>query len=271
MVETNNYSWDMLIVARSTAVAAEAYLDDLGDNVRGDANVRQIPDGFKSRTYLGTSAYGTHIGYRTDKYQQGPQSWTDFFDVKKFPGRRAMRKAPFDTIEQALLADGVAPEKLYPLDFDRAYKKLDQIKKDVAVWFSGGAQAAQILKTGEVDMIATWNSRTAAAINDGAPAKVVWNQAVCTTEGVAILKGSPNIEACREFVKFVARPDRQAVIEEITLGPTNPGAFKFIKPERAALLPTAPEIFRQTVLVDDAYWLKERDKAFERFNAWIIS
>ena len=33
-----------------------------------------------------------------------------------------MRRNPVDTVEQALLADGVSPERLYPCDFDRAYR-----------------------------------------------------------------------------------------------------------------------------------------------------
>lgn len=271
MVETKNIAWDMLWGPASVAVASSQYIEELGSKVNDDPNVKNIPDNFRTSKHMGTSAYATHMAYRTDKFQAGPANWADFFDLKKFPGRRAMRKAPFDTLEQALLADGVTPDKLYPLDLDRAFKKLDQIKKDVAVWFSGGAQASQILKTGEIDLIATWNSRTAAAINDGAPAKVVWNQALVTFEGPMILKGTPNGDACRELIRFCARPDRQAFLEELTLGPTNPNAFKTIKPERAALLPTSPEVLPVLVTMNDEYWLKARDQAVERFNAWIIS
>ena len=41
----------------------------------------------------------------------------------------------------ALLADGVAPSKLFPLDLDRAFHKLDQIKPNVAVWWKTGDQS----------------------------------------------------------------------------------------------------------------------------------
>ncbi len=61
----------------------------------------------------------------------GPQSWTDFFDTAKFPGPRSLP----DTGDRewwvplaALLADGVAPDKAFPMDIDRAYKKLDALK-----------------------------------------------------------------------------------------------------------------------------------------------
>ena len=65
-----------------------------------------------------------------------------------------MRKNPIDTLEIALMADGVAPKDLYPLDLDRAFRKLDEIKDHIAVWWTGGAQSTQLLESGEVDMIA---------------------------------------------------------------------------------------------------------------------
>ncbi|MGO8077848.1 extracellular solute-binding protein, partial [Rhizobium leguminosarum] len=69
----------------------------------------------------------------------------DLFDTAKFPGKRTFYKwsAP-GVIEEALLADGVAADKLYPLDLERAFKKLDTIKSDI-VWWSGGAKSQQLL------------------------------------------------------------------------------------------------------------------------------
>ena len=72
------------------------------------------------------SCYSTVIAYRPDAFPNGaPKSWADFWDVKAFPGPRSLRNHPVDNIEAALMADGVAPDKLYPLDVDRAFKKLD--------------------------------------------------------------------------------------------------------------------------------------------------
>ncbi len=110
-------------------------------------------------------------------------SWTDFFNVEKFPGRRAMRKNPIDSLEQALLADGVPLDKLYPLDVDRAFKVLDKIKPHIAVWWTGGAQSTQLLQSGEVEMTTGWNARLQAAIDGGAPAKIIWNQGLYSIEG----------------------------------------------------------------------------------------
>lgn len=69
----------------------------------------------------------------------GPD-FADVWDVKKFPGRRALRKFPRDTIEAALRADGVpgGPE-IYkvlgaPGGWDRAFRTLDRIKPHVNLW-----------------------------------------------------------------------------------------------------------------------------------------
>lgn len=272
MVETKNYAWDMVLVPKAVVLSAIDYLEPLGPGVLNDARVREIPARYKSDHQVGTSAYATILSYRTDRYPaNGPSRWADLFDVKRFPGRRALRKAPFDTVEEALLADGVPPEKLYPCDFDRAFKKLDQIKKDVSLWWTAGAQTSQLLKTGEVDLIPTWNSRATAAINDGAPARIVWNEGLYTFEGVAILKGTPNADACRELAKFVARPDRQALLEALTIGPTNPAAYDLIKPDRASMLPTAPNNLKTMTQIDEEFWAKARDQANDRFDAWLLA
>jgi putative spermidine/putrescine transport system substrate-binding protein len=53
--------------------------------------------------------------------------------VRRFPGPRSLRNHPVDNLEFALLADGAAMDKLYPIDMDRAFRKLDEIRQHVAV------------------------------------------------------------------------------------------------------------------------------------------
>src|SRR5262249_435317 len=48
---------------------------------------------------------GTNLVYRKDKFPNGgPQSWTDFWDVKKFPGSRCFYDRSFSCLAFALLA-----------------------------------------------------------------------------------------------------------------------------------------------------------------------
>jgi len=141
------------------------------------------------------------------------------------------------------MADGVAAKDIYPIDADRAFKKLDQIKSAVDVWWTGGAQTSQLLKTGEVDMLYTWNGRAQVAIDDGAPVEMVWDGAVWAFEGWCILNGGPNVDLCREFIEYAADGDRQAKFTpHVAYGPTNPGAYASIDAERAKVLPTIQSI-----------------------------
>ncbi|MGO4843700.1 extracellular solute-binding protein, partial [Rhizobiaceae sp. 2RAB30] len=60
-------------------------------------------------------------------------------------------------------ADGVEEEKLYPLDLDRAFAKLEQIKDHVSVWWQAGAQPPQLLKDNEVQYAVSWSGRVTSA------------------------------------------------------------------------------------------------------------
>jgi len=156
--------------------------------------------------------------------------------------------------------------------FGPAFKQLDKIKKNINIWWTGAAQTSQMLATGEVDMVPTFNGRAQDAIDGGAPVALSWNQAIWTYGGMAILKGGPNIDACRKFVKFCANAERQATLAKyIAVGPTNPNAFKHLPPERAAVLGTAPKNFEQSIEMDAAFWGKEKDVGTERFDQWLVS
>ena len=58
---------------------------------------------------VGAIVYNFILAYDGAKIADGPKSWADFWDVKKFPGKRAMRQGPKTNLEIALMADGVAP------------------------------------------------------------------------------------------------------------------------------------------------------------------
>ena len=62
------------------------------------------------------------------------------------------------------MADGVPPDQVYkvlsaPGGIDRAIKKLTELKPHIAVWWSSGAQSAQFMVDGAVDMVMGWNGR----------------------------------------------------------------------------------------------------------------
>jgi putative spermidine/putrescine transport system substrate-binding protein len=275
MVETGNYTWDGALLSKSshTSLVNIGYLEPIAPAGGPGPNVSAIPENMRTEFLSGNDVYATIMCTRTDTVAKAPDTWADFWDSEGFPGLRSMHKSPFDTMEFALMADGVAPnvDALYPIDFDRAFKSLDRIKDDVVVWWTGGAQTSQLLKSGEVDIMYTWNGRAQVAIDAGAPVEINWNQGMWTFEGWGILKGTPNADLVREFIEFCAQPDRQAAFTPyVAYGPTNPGAFEYVDPERAKLLPTNPKYINNLIETDTDFWGDHKDAAYERFNAWLL-
>lgn len=272
MVENKTYTWDMAHVSKDVheALAGMGHLEPL--NL--DSALASLPAQYKSPTYAGVDVVGSILGYRTDRFPAGkaPRTWADYWDVKRFPGRRALRRNPMETLEYALLADGVSPSALYPLDVDRAFRALDRIRKDVSVWWTSGAQTSQLLKSAEVDLCPTWNGRAQVVADEGAPVAIMWSQFLFTTEGWIIPKGSPKADLCRQFIAFCNAPERQAAFTKaLAYGPTLPEAYRLIDEKRARTFASHPENIKGGIEQNVAYWAKQRDTLTERFNGWVTA
>ena len=275
MVETKTYTWDMAKISQPAILLLtqgdKIFLEKHG--LENDPNVMSIPAAFMSPYGVATNVYSTVLAYRTDAFKgrKAPASWADFWNVKDFPGRRSLRKHPFDTIEESLMASGVPTSSLYPLNVDQAFANLDKISPSIDVWWNSGAQVTQMLTSGEVDMIATWVSRPQNAMIDGAPVAISWNQNLWGVDNLSILAGTPNADACLEFIKFASDPKRMAQqTEYYPAGVTQPEAFKYIKPEVAKNCPTYPDNIKNGVQINAKYWLQNQAAVTERFNSWIL-
>jgi putative spermidine/putrescine transport system substrate-binding protein len=225
---------------------------------------------------VGAIVWSTALSYDGDKLGASPpKSWADFFDLQKFPGKRGLRKGPKYALEFALMGDGVATADVYkvlkqPEGVDRAFKKLDAIKKDI-VWWEAGAQPTQLLASGEVAMTSAYNGRIAAAnMSDKRHFKIVWPGHIDAVDSWVILKGSPNKEAGLKFIAFASDPKRQAQLPElVTYGVTNKAASSLINPEILRELPTSPENLALGIPIDGEYWVANIERLTERFNRWV--
>jgi putative spermidine/putrescine transport system substrate-binding protein len=219
-------------------------------------NAASVPAAFKDEHSVGLSAYATVLAYNTEKFgDNGPKSWADFWDVKKFPGRRALRNYARPMLEIALLADGVAPDKLYPLDVDRAYAKLKEIKPNIAVWWTSGAETTQLLVDGEVDMLPLWDGRVSAALKEGAPAKFTRNQAIMENTCLAVPKGTQHKDNAMKLINSLLDAKGQAAwVKEYTTGPLNTEFAKYVDSSRLKDLTTAPDNLAVQVPLSAAWW-----------------
>ena len=271
IVDSKSYLWDVALLSlQAQSILGNAgYLDEIDNNA---PNIVDILPEAKSPWGVCTQIYATIFAYNTKTYgENGPKSWADVYDLAKFPGRRALRKYPIDTLEAAVMADGVDVKDVYPLDLDRAFKKLDEVKSGVTLWWSNGAQSSQAAASEEVDIVATYNGRVQAAIDDGAPFKIEWNQGIWAPDGYAIPKGNPKAKLCHDFLAFCARPEQQAEYSKwVPYSPPNPKAFEFVDKARMDLLPTAPGRIEKMVMENGPYWAENLETVAARFNDWVV-
>ena len=223
---------------------------------------------------LGIFYWSTNIcrSLRADK--KFPKSWAEFYNVKDFPGARALRHTSFDNMEIALMADGVALDKIYPLTadkIDRAYKVLDRIKPQVTKWWKVEAQAVQMLTDGEVDFAVGPGGRVAVLRRQGAKITFEWNQGIVHGDSWVVPRGAKNKKNAMLFIAFASQADRQAEFaRQIPYGPLNTKAFTHLSKEDAAQLPTAPDNLKIQLSSDSEWWGKHLNQMEDRWNAWLV-
>ncbi|MEO6273255.1 MAG: ABC transporter substrate-binding protein [Rhodoferax sp.] len=270
--DANN--WDVVQVeADELAVGCEEGLfEKIKPGTVGGAS-RYFP-GMLSECGVPANIFSIVAAYDADKFKTAPQSWADFWDVKKFPGKRAMRSGPKMNLEFALMADGVAPDKVYdtlktPAGVDRAFAKLEQLKPYI-VWWTSGNQPMQLLGSGEVAMTTSYNGRIPAAnAADKRNFKVVWKGAMLNHDSWVVLRGSKQAADAVKFLEFFGRPEVQSKWPaKLNYGVGVVKAQEMIPAEAAKNLPSAPENLKQALPLSADFWLDSIDKLQPRFATW---
>ncbi|QIE46719.1 extracellular solute-binding protein [Pseudohalocynthiibacter aestuariivivens] len=235
--------------------------------------VKGIPDNMKGKGWISNLVYGAVLARNDEKFpDKKPETWMDFWDTEAFPGPRSLRRNPVYSLEAALIADGVPMDELYPLDTERAFKKLGELKDEIAVWWSSGAQSAQILQDGEVDMALVWNGRAQSIADQGAPVSITFNEQILLTDCWIIPKGAKNKELAMKAIEIMSRPEVQARIALfINYGPANADAFDTgVIPEDVAKgLPSHPSNASKGFVLDANYWAENLDTLTQEFDFFI--
>ena len=248
-VQTGQVTLDIVASGSGSAAraAAEGLLEEIDYSIVDASSF--IPT-TRGKYCVGGDVFSTVYAWNTDTYgTDGPQNWADFWDVEKFPGKRAYRGKVSGALEPALLADGVAPEDVYDVlgseaGIERALDKIRELRPHIDVFWTSGAQHAQLMKDGEVDMSTGWNGRFDNAAKDGAKVMYSFNPALLDYDCFAIPKGAPNKDVAMEFLAEISKPEYQDDLPKyITYGPTNLAAYEtgVITAEVAASLPSSPD------------------------------
>jgi putative spermidine/putrescine transport system substrate-binding protein len=275
MVQSGKTTWDLVDVDAATAQQGcdEGILQPIDYSKFGGKE--KFVKGSTFECAVPTIIYSTIFAYDADKIKDGPKTIADLYDTKKWPGKRALQKSPFANLEFALVADGVPADKVYEVlktkeGVDRAFKKMDTIKKDV-VWWEAGAQPPQLLASGEVVMATAWNGRIFNANKqDKKNFKIIWDAQVQDWDLWAIPKGVKSNDASYAFLQFASSAKQQAEQTKwISYGPALAAAIEYVQPDILKDLPTAPENSKNVIVNDPVFWGDNGEELRKRFNTWL--
>ncbi|MEI4472972.1 ABC transporter substrate-binding protein [Frigidibacter sp. MR17.24] len=273
MVDTGNVEWDVVTGGGSTLMQGVNFglFEKITDDMVDQSDV--LPEA-RSDYGVPSEIFSTVIGYSKEAFPDGgPKTFADFWDTKKFPGKRTLPDKPSTVLEAALLADGVAPGDIYKTlsteeGLKRALDKVAELKPEVSVWWSSGAQPVQAIGSGEVVMALGWNGRFQAGIDEGLPIEMSWDESIAQVGYFMLVKGAPNREAGIKFLNWITKPEHQAEFSKyVAYGPTTPKSLPMIDAERTARLPSTDERLSHAVFSDIAFWAQHATEVAEKYTA----
>jgi len=272
MVQTGSPTWDVVDVTIDFLFSAAK--DNLFEKIDTSiVNTSRINPKYVHEYGVGNIVWSYNIAYNKEVFPGGkhPKNWAEFFDTTKFPGRRALRDRVNPMLEIALLADGVSFDKLYPLDVDRALKKLEPFKKS-AVWWTTNSQSQQLMIDGECTLGILNNGRIYDVAQKGGKIGIEWGQNLQSVDYLVVPRGSKVKDAAMALIAEMTLPESQAIVSNIMpLAPTNPDAFKLIKGDMIPWLSTEPANASRGFAINEAYWRDNHKSLSERWLAWKLS
>lgn len=269
-VKSGNTEWDVFDATGSMLFSGAK--EDLWESI--DTNIVDLSSNSitadPARGGMPLYVYSGGVAWDPARTKNPPKNFREMWDTERFPGRRALRTRASEMLEVALLADGVKPSEMYPLDIERAFKSLEKIKPHVRKWFDQTGQMVTLIQQNETDFTYAYTNRVRAARKAGVSMNISFEQLVNAVAYYAVIRGTPRKEAAMRYLAFAARPEQQArFAEHLSVTPAFKGADSLISEDakkwKADL--TDPN----SVFVNDKYWGGVYDEVNRRFKEWILT
>ncbi|MBR0668625.1 ABC transporter substrate-binding protein [Roseomonas hellenica] len=272
MAESGAPDWDVVDVTINTLFsgAHDGLLEKIDTTV---VDTSRIAPQFVHEYGIGCIAWSYNLAYNTRTFPAArrPTTWADLFDMRQFPGKRTMLDQPVANLEAALMADGVAPADLYPLDVERALRKIDTIKAQTIFWTTN-SQSQQLFVDEEVSIGIILNGRAYDASKKGAEIGIAWEGNIQSVDYLVVPRGSRNRAAAMKLIEVMTRAENQARLANmIAYAPTNPAAFASIDPAISPWLSTSPENTRRGFVINAEWWRQNERRLMERWAAWKLA
>lgn len=272
MVESKSVKWDVcdrnLIGAQD--LGYQGLLEPIDWSVVDEKKIRS-----EHRTKWGAGSYLFSFVLAFDKTKFGgrtPKTWADFWNVKDFPGKRMLRKNVEGQLEVALLADGVEPKKLYPLDVNRALDKIKQIKEHAVFWDSG-ASSQQIMRDGEAVMGNIWSTRASVVRRDtNDRVTYAFENALLQAAAWIVPKGNPAGKDVWAFIASTQDPQQQVELYKVLgNGPINPAASSLVPTDLRPWNPGDPSNLAKQINLDPEWYAKNYSNVVDKYLAVVSS
>jgi len=257
MVESGHVTWDICDSSASSAYALGALnlLEPIDYKIVNKADVP--PVGFAIPYGIAPYSFSTVLAYDKGKLGDNvPKSWADFWDVKKIPGRRAMRHDALGMLELAVMAAGVPFDKVYPIDLKLAFDKVKEFKEHCIYWTSG-AESEQVLRSGEVVMASIWHTRASVLAKESSDRiSFTWNQGLLQAGIFVVPKGNPaGVLAQQLLASMCAKSEPQiGLMGVLGNGPSNPKAAAMVPTELRRFNPMDPENAKLQLVNQGEWW-----------------
>ena len=273
MARSGHQDWDVVQVESRTLQlgCAEGLFEKI--DYRKIGNRSDFLAGAVSDCGVGIFTWSMALAYDAERVSGTPHTWRDLWDLKKYPGKRGLRRSAKYTLEIALLADGVAPGDVYrvlatPQGVDRAFRKLDKIKPDV-LWWEAAPQPATYLANGNFVMTSAYTLWFEPDRRSKPTFRLAWDQSLYDVDSWAIPKGTPRVSDAYRFIAFASRPEQQKVLSDtLAYGPTNRKAVGLLDAQRVGVIPSAGVNLKNALKVDTGFWIRHAEELEKRFDQW---
>lgn len=220
--------------------------------------------------YVAAGGIVYHEG-KFGKPEQHPKSFAEYWDVQKFPGRRVLRAdRAAEMLEAALMADGVHPRQMYPLDVERAFKSLAKIKPHVQHWPTATAQLTLLVEKGEADFSYSYNSRVFASRKAGNPIEFVFNNMYVHVGYTAVVSGAKNKEAAMKLMAYLMDPQAQGRWANLYgLIGTHKDSANYVAADAKARMNYADH--PNSVIENLDWWGPRNADIMKRYKEWLLT
>jgi len=281
-VETENVVWDLVDFELSDLIRGcrEGLLEKLdhGSLPAGNDGTPAAQDfipGALTECGIGQTVWATVVAYNNASFATLPTKLADFFDVKNFPGKRGLRRDPRIILEWALLADGVASDKIYSTletdaGLERAFEVLDGIRNSLVFW-TAGSEPVALLESGEVVMTSVWNGRMFRPIvEEGKDYTIMWDGQIWDIDSWGVPKGSYNLGKAIEFIQFATSSQQLAEqTKYISYGPARKSSMALVEDKVKSMLPTAADNVGNALQSDAVWWATHHAELSAKFEEWL--